>query len=86
MIEIIWKRILENEEQLFTQIRGQEFTYKIENISILPNITNRNISNKEFEKALKFVPLLNTTSIQHLQGSSYIYAILIDKRIQKSDW
>ncbi|GAG82416.1 unnamed protein product, partial [marine sediment metagenome] len=34
----------------------------------------------------EFIPLSGTTEIQHLQGPSYIYAILMDKRIRKDNW
>ena len=38
------------------------------------------------EEALKFVPLNNTVPLQNLQAPSYLFAILMDKRIRKSDW
>jgi hypothetical protein len=54
--------------------------------AVVPNRTNQNISKSDFEKAIKFLPLANTTPVQHLRGPSYIYAILMDKRIRNDEW
>jgi hypothetical protein len=35
---------------------------------------------------LRYVPLPNTVPVQHLRGPSYIYAILMDSRIRRTDW
>jgi hypothetical protein len=32
------------------------------------------------------VPLSSTVEMNHLQGPSYIYAILMDSRIRRDDW
>lgn len=86
MIEIIWKKIIENKGKKFMQIRGNEFTYEVKGNSIYLSRTNRSISKKTFEEALNFVPLQNTTKIQHLQAPSYLYAILMDSRINNGLW
>lgn len=86
MIDKIWNRIIENEGFEFRQIRGGIFSYRINANSILLDRTNRAISKSEFKKALRYVPLKNTVSVQHLQAPSYIYAILMDPRIRKDDW
>lgn len=86
-IELIWKRIVENEGKEFRQKRGKIFTYNlIGKNTIKLNTTNRSISKSQFEKALNFVPLDNTTLIQNLQAPSYIYGILMDERIRKENW
>ena len=86
-IELIWKRIVENEGKDFKQKGGKVFTYNlIGKNTIKLNTTNRSISKSQFEKALNFVPLDKTTLIQNLQSPSYIYGILMDERIRKENW
>lgn len=86
MIESIWKRIRENEGEVFKQIRGAEFTYEIKGNSIQLSRTNRILSKNVFVEALKHVPLDNTVPLQHLQAPSYLFAILMDNRIRKDYW
>lgn len=84
-IDVIWSRILDHEGEIFTQIKGGEFLYKLQGLNhIVPDRTNVQISKKSIEKALKLSPLQNTMTIQHLRAPSYIYAILTDPRIQLS--
>jgi hypothetical protein len=85
-IDAIWARIKAHEGEKFHQVRGAEFTYEVAGNSVVPDRTNRQISKGEFEKSIEFLPLENTTPVQHLQGPSYIYAILMDKRIRKDEW
>jgi hypothetical protein len=86
LIEIIWERIKEFEGEEFSQIRGGTFTYKVSGNSLELSRTNRNVSKSTFKKALENVPLENTVPLQNLQAPSYLYAILMDKRIRKNDW
>jgi hypothetical protein len=86
LIEIIWKRIKELEGEEFRQIRGGTFTYKVTGNSMELSRTNRNLSKGTFKKAIENVPLENTLPLQSLQAPSYLYAILMDKRIRKNDW
>lgn len=81
MIEEVWQRIVNNEGNVFTQIRGKEFTYIVVGTSIQLMTTNQLVAKSEFEKALSCLPLSNTVPIQHLRAPSYIYAILTDNRI-----
>ncbi|MDM0460991.1 hypothetical protein QTH51_11540 [Clostridium perfringens] len=55
-IELIWKRIVENEGKIFTYNLIGKNTIKL-------NTTNRSISKSQFEKALNFVLLDKTTLI-----------------------
>ena len=82
----IWSRIRENEGQTFRQIRGQKFTYSVIGSAIVPSTTNQNIPKAHFEAATALLPLQNTVAVQHLRGPSYIYAVLMDNRIRKTDW
>lgn len=86
MIETVWERIKGCEGQVFKQIRGGEFTYKVKGNAIELSRTNRLISKNTFKEALKYVPLENTVPVQHLQAPSYLFAILMDKRIRQNDW
>ena len=81
MIEQTWQRIVENEGNVFTQIRGKQFTYTVVGKSIKLTTTNQLVAKSQFEKAVPFLPLSNTIPIHHLRAPSYIYAILTDKRI-----
>lgn len=82
MFDVIWSNILKYEGEIFKQIRGKEFTYTISGKAIIPSTTNRIITMAQFKSAFEFVPLKNTKEIQHLQGPSYLYAILMDSRIR----
>ena len=82
----VWRRIEQNAGEKFRQLGGRPFTYKIRSRCVVPSTTARQIHRSQFDRALKLVPLENTVPVQHLQGPSYIYAILMDARIRGSDW
>jgi len=82
----IWKRIQRHEGETFRQIRGGEFTYEVVGNNVIPDRTDRNLHISQFEQAFALVPLENTKPVQHLQGPSYLYAILMDDRIRQNDW
>jgi hypothetical protein len=85
-INLVWERIENCAGQEFQMIRGAAFLYKASGGHVLPDRTNQQIPKSHFEKALQFVPLTGTTSIQDLRGPSFIYAILMDSRIRQTDW
>lgn len=85
-IDKVWLRIKAHEGETFHQIKGARFRYSVIGNAIKPDRTNRSISKCDFEKALVYVPLMNTVPLQRLQGPSYLYALLMDKRIRGSDW
>jgi hypothetical protein len=84
--DTIWARIKANEGNTFRQIRGQGFTYTVDGSTINPSTTNQNIPRAHFEEASKLLPLHNTVAVQHLRGPSYLFAVLMDKRIRQQDW
>jgi hypothetical protein len=84
-IDTVWARIKAHEGKTFHQIRGKEFTYAIIGASLVPEGINQNIPRSDFEKAIDLLPLESTVAVQHLRGPSYIYAVLMDKRIRKED-
>lgn len=86
-IDEVWSRIEAHAGENFYQIRGREFTYIISGGHVIPDRTRQQIPKSHFEKALEYVPLENTIPLQkNLRGPSYIYAILMDNRIRRSDW
>ncbi len=82
-IDTIWIKIINYSGETFTQIRGQKFTYELNNSAnaIMPSTTNQWLSKSVFEEALRYMPFNSTKEIQHLRGPSYLYAILMDARI-----
>ena len=85
-ISRVWSRIRAHAGEQFAQKRGGEFTYHVAGSSVIPDRTNRSLPRSDFEKALTMVPLDGPGKIQHLQGPSYIYAVLMDDRIRDCDW
>jgi hypothetical protein len=85
-IKEVWRRIEELEGEEFRQIRGQRFSYSVAGNAIVPSTTRWNIPKGDFEKALHLVPLKNTVPVQHLQGPSYVYAIMMGPRLRRGDW
>ena len=84
--DVAWSRIQHNAGEKFRQIRGGEFSYAIKNGAVIPDRTNRQIPRSNFLTAFDLLPFENTSRLQSLQGPSYIYAILMDKRIRGNDW
>jgi hypothetical protein len=84
--EEIWERIRQCEGQTFQKVRGGTFTYRMTNSALIPDTTPRNIPRKDVLEAFGYVPLRNTVEVQHLQGPSYLFAVLMDERIRRSDW
>lgn len=82
----VWSRIVGCAGEIFRQVRGGEFRYQIRASAVCPDRTNRNLPRSHVEAALALCPLPNTTCVQHLQGPSYLYAILMDPRVRGNDW
>lgn len=85
-IEDVWRRIETHAGEEFRLIGGRAFTYEVPGNYLQPIGIVRHLSKRNFEKALARVPLENTSSVHDLQGPSYVYAILMDERIRRSDW
>ena len=84
--EHVWQRIGEHSGETFRQIRGGAFTYEVRSGAVWPDRTERAIARSQFLQAYDLVPLPSTSVVQHLQGPSYIYAILMDSRVRADDW
>jgi hypothetical protein len=85
-IEAVWNRVEAHAGETFHQIRGGEFTYEVAGGHVLPDRVNQQIPMSHFEEALAYVPLRNTVPVQPLRGPSFIFAILMDRRIPQTDW
>ena len=86
-IDEIWKRIKDHEGEVFETKSGKHLKYEIDGEILHPSRTKRNIHKKNFEKCLEHLPLEGPGEISNsIQGPSYVWAILHDKRIRKTEW
>ena len=82
----IWSRIESHAGEDFILTRGQVFQYEVPGRYLRPIGRVRHLSQSNFAKALRRVPLVNTGSVKDLQGPSYVFSILMDPRIRRRDW
>lgn len=81
--EKIWQNIVNCEGQEFRTIKGEPFTYLIKGNGIIPSRTNQLIPKSNIGQAAEINNLTGPGMITNLvRGSSYVYAILADKRIR----
>jgi hypothetical protein len=85
-IETLWTRLTQHQGETFRQIRGGEFTYQLTDRALTPDRTDWSIPRSAFVEALGLVPLENTKAVQHLFGPSFLYAVLMDPRLRRTDW
>jgi hypothetical protein len=85
-IDEVWSRIESHAGERFELLRGGSFSYEVNGAHLLPVGRARSLSKTNFANGLSRVPLDNTTSVRDLQGPSYVYAILMDRRIRRGDW
>lgn len=85
-IQMVWPRIQAHAGDTVRQIRGGSFRYTIVDDHVVLDRTNQRVPRSQFAEALQIVPLPNTVPLQHLRAQSYIYAILMDPRVRRSDW
>ena len=88
--EIIWKRIKDNQGEIFFKIRGGEFTYTIgDDDSFKPSIPEifPQSSNKEnVKKAYEQWPVTGPSFFSNdIFATSYVWGVLNDSRIIKKD-
>jgi hypothetical protein len=79
--ESIWNSIVKHEGEPFRQKMGKVFTYTVIGNGIMPSTTHWVISKSQFTKAMELFPFTTVSALQHLQGPSYLFAILTDSRI-----
>jgi hypothetical protein len=85
-IDEVWARIKRHAGEDFTFTRGDVFQYEVPGNYLRPVGRVRHLSKSNFAKALRRVPLENTRSVSDLQGPSYVFAILMDKRVRQGEW
>ena len=80
--DVVWDKIISNEGNKFHTVTNLEFTYRINNNILIPSRTEYNISRNNIKKAFDLLPVSGPGDISNVvQGSSYVWAILNDKRI-----
>ena len=84
--ESVWTRIVDHSGETFYQLRGRPFTYQARGRTIYLDTTNRMISRTAIEKALERVPINGPGEVHDLSAPSYIFGILMDDRIRRSNW
>ena len=82
----VWSRICRHAGEPFHLIRGKAFRYEARSAHLILAAVNQNLARSQLEQALELVPLSSTVDVQHLRAPSYIYAILMDDRVRRSDW
>ena len=85
-IDELWSRLGRHEGEEFKQIRGKPFRYSLTDAGLAPDTTDWVIPRTHLATALERVPLKNTVPVQDLFGPSYVYAVLMDRRIRRHDW
>jgi hypothetical protein len=76
-----WVRIASHQGEVFVQKRGGEFRYTVRSGCVWPDRTPRALSAGQFRRAWERMPVEGPGALQDLQGPSYLYAILTDRRI-----
>lgn len=84
-INQIWNKMIEFEDKEFYTKTGRPFIYQINNNILITSRTDYPLSKGNFAKALDYFPLDGPGAINGIvRGPSYVYAILMDKRIIKA--
>ena len=83
-VKLVRDVLLTYEGEIFTQKKGQRFTYKVKGNSIVPSTTNYHIPIKDILKGLNRSNINKVSDLSDLRGPSYIYALVMDSRIKNS--
>jgi hypothetical protein len=90
LADLIWARAIANEGAWFETKTGKRFKYEVESRGIRPcpggRPTNRRITRKQFDEAVSRCPLHETIDLQDLIGPSYLFGMLMDRRIRQNAW
>ena len=83
----VWARISNLAGKRFTTKTGKPFTYTVTNDALVTDRTDYLLGRRNFETALAHVPCGGPGEInQTVRGPSYVWAILHDARVRRSDW
>jgi hypothetical protein len=81
-IDLIWKKIIDNQGKTFYTIRKLQFTYTVDGNYLKTSRTDYNLSKTDFKKALSHYPYESPSILKDIiQGPSYVWGILHDERI-----
>lgn len=88
--EQVWDRIRSHAGEVFLTASGLPLTYRVPGdylrVSRDGTEINRSLSKTNFSKAMQQMPAERPSDIKDRQGSAYTWAILMDRRIRRSDW
>jgi len=83
----VWKRIIAHQGKTFYIKSGKPLKYEIDGEYFLPSRTKYRISKSDFKRVYPDLPLEGPGIISRVvRGSSYIWAVLHDRRIRRNDW
>jgi hypothetical protein len=90
-LDEVWRRVVEHEREVFHTKTGLPFTYEVESGSGLWFVRegkriNKRLWRGELEKAIGRCPLGKVTDVSDCFDPSYVYALLMDRRIRGNDW
>lgn len=86
-VDDVWRRLTAMEGKVFETKTGKPFSFEISGNVFRPSRTKYNISKADFRKAIALVPIAGPGEISNLvRGSTYIWAVLHDRRIRRQDW
>ena len=83
-IETVWNNIKRHEGEIFFKKRGGKYTYTVHNdVVIIDGIKAGRITKSTLSKALSVPnPTPRKIELAGCWGPSYIYGIIVDKRIR----
>lgn len=89
-VEAAWQRIVRHQGEEFHTATGLPFRYEVDGNGLWVfrggRRINRRLPRKDVETAIGRCPLRSTTEVNDLQGLSYLFGILMDRRIRESEW
>ena len=89
-IEQAWARIEQHAGEIFTTVRGKEFTYSVGGKPTPWHVTlmhlRLNMPHGDLSRALDAWPVDGPSRLPTVAQPSYVYAIVSDPRIRKEDW
>jgi hypothetical protein len=80
-MDVLWNRIIACSGEVFHQQRGKSFVYSVSGDTVYLDTADQDLSRRQITEAHNRMPLTGPDDIRDLSGSTYIYAILTDRRI-----
>lgn len=77
----VWSAILAHQGEIFSQVRGGQFTYQVRGTGLALSRTRQVLPRSVLERAWKRFPVSGPGELNDLRGPSYLYALLADDRI-----